>query len=133
MVVFISQTLLGEARLLLGNFQPSTACNYLDKYEIPVAVLTTVIATDLINYANSNITQFRGLKMLSIIGDKVSQSIVDNAKLVFPNAIVLKGYGLTETAGVLTAFSLSDDDLGLLSKNPKSVGRPIAGVTYKVN
>lgn len=130
-MLLISLTLQGSARLLCGRFEPASAWKYLCKYQVPYAFLTTMITVDLVNYVQSIPHEAINLKMLSIIGENISQTVMEKAKQVFPGAIVLRGYGLTETAGILTAFRFPED-LHLLLKNPESVGRPIRGISYKV-
>lgn len=130
-VVFLSRTLLGGARLILTNFEPNDAWNFLYKYEIPYAVLTTLLARDLLNCAQSS-RKPHNLKLLSIMGENVAENVMAKANQMFPGALVFKGYGLTETAGVLTAFRIPED-VALSFKKSESVGRPIAGIAYKVN
>lgn len=49
---------------------------------------------------------------------------------LFPEALVINGYGMTEVGGI-TGFNLQKD-YQLIMKKPGSVGRPIPGLSYKV-
>lgn len=55
-------------------------------------------------------------------------------KECLPEVVTFNGYGQTEAGGCILAFNTnSKEDLRLLAKNPDSVGRPLAGYTYKVD
>lgn len=101
------------------------------KYDVNFALLTTTLTADLVNYAASENPAPVKLKAFYITGEKASLALMEKTKQVFPGAIVGNGYGQTEAGGNLTAFQVPDD-VGLLLRKPESVGRPIAGISYRV-
>lgn len=74
------------------------------------------------------------LKLLVTAGEYLTPDVLVRFRNNFPNTIITQGYGSTESAGVISLFRIADpEDVLLLKNKPASSGRPVAGISYKVN
>lgn len=55
------------------------------------------------------------------------------ARQIFPNTLVVSGYGVTELGGGATGYQLTNPkDIQFMMQKPISTGRPLPGFAYKV-
>lgn len=73
------------------------------------------------------------LKEFIIGGAPISSENLKAIRELLPDTNVFSAFGQTEIAGIGTVFRKSESDyLALLEKKPKSCGKPIPGIWYKV-
>ncbi|KAF5290670.1 hypothetical protein FQR65_LT01960 [Abscondita terminalis] len=72
------------------------------------------------------------LKKIYVGGGPMFNSELKKYREMFPNTIVVSGYGMTEI-GLISYFpSSTEKDLKFINEKPTSIGRVLNGVTYKV-
>lgn len=73
------------------------------------------------------------LKQVTVGGAPVPLELFMEMKKAFPKAQIVQGYGWTEIGGIITFSSPKNPkDLALLKTRPRSCGRPVPGISYKV-
>lgn len=74
------------------------------------------------------------LLCLAIGGGILTEMYLNSLKDYLPGTFVTQIYGQTEVAGIITTFNMfSVQDALLLYRKPRSCGRPIRGISYKVS
>lgn len=137
--MFHSADLLGTAVTLAGGghtylAQPSPAA-IIDALETRKATMTMAPPVLLDGIVRGGLAEGRGLESLRIFicgGAPVSFDLLDAASAQMPSAALVQGYGLTETAPILSFLHLPQARAVGAPETLHSSGRPLAGVEMRL-
>lgn len=74
----------------------------------------------------------RSLNCVIVGGGPPGEEQILKMRKLLPHTVVCNMYGMTELAGLATMFSLQTER-DLIDSKPLSTGRPVPGLSYKVN
>ncbi len=131
-----TSTMSGVKQVMVRRFEPTFVLQCIQTYKATDMSLVPTMANALINAPNLREFDLSSMKRIGIGGAANSPDLVARVEAAFPGAECVSGYGLTETAPVLT-FSREKDPA--LSADPAEhrrraamAGWPVPNVTLRV-
>jgi len=95
----------GTRLVIVEPFRPDRFLKAISKHKITVFHSVPPIITSLLQVPNLERYNLSSLQWIAPMGMSVPVSLIMALESVFSNAYVIQGYGLTETAGMLTALT----------------------------
>jgi fatty-acyl-CoA synthase len=125
---FALQALLGGHSLaLMEGFHPDRMFDVVARTGVNVLALTPSMLQIALDAADLRTWDLSSLLVIGLGGAPVAPDIVRSARKVFGCAVVV-GYGLTETAGGLSATRMEDSE----REQAETVGRAFPGVDVRI-
>jgi fatty-acyl-CoA synthase len=130
-----ASTLLGLKQVMVRRFEPTLVCRLIEEHRATDMCLVPTMANAMINLPNLGEFDLSSLRMVMLGGAAASPELVARAEKAF-GCQVFAGYGLTETAPVLTTSRpkstlppLPDDER---YRRQAMAGWPVPGVEVRV-
>ncbi len=122
---FIPCIRLGGTAILMEELNVNEYLKLIEEEEVnhlagSPAMYRLVLRGDIEKYDLSQV------KVVAFGGAPMSPDLIDKLEEVFPNAILVNGFGLTE--GSVSAIAVGED----IIKNPTSIGKPSRGSEVKI-
>ncbi|XP_050311850.1 uncharacterized protein LOC126747336 isoform X2 [Anthonomus grandis grandis] len=133
-VLYLTSSILhGSARVLSRTFDPEALWLNIDKYKVTNLFLAPIQAYGMIDAGRPENTLTSSLHLTLTGGMQFSLEKLYSLRDLLPGTFVFQIYGCTEISGIGMSFNLNrSKDRLLLNYRPKSVGRPVPGLRYKV-
>lgn len=116
----------GASLVLLPSFDPQAALDAAEQHRITLLVGVPTMFIALQQAAGRREFQWPSLRYGISGGAPMPGGTLRNFEEQFPGAVLLEGYGSTESASVVTASRSAED------RRPGSIGRPIWGIDVRV-
>jgi fatty-acyl-CoA synthase len=129
-------TMFGLKQVMVRRFEPLTVFRLIEQERASTMILVPTMAAALLGCAERATFDLSSLKQIIIGGAAASPELVARLEACFPACSVMAGYGLTETAPVISTarskstISFADDDAR--RKFSSSAGWPVPGVEVRV-
>lgn len=98
-----ASTMLGVRQIMVRRFEPGLVFNLIETYRATDMSLVPTMANALIHTPNAGGCDLSSMRHIMIGGAASSPELMKRLEKVFSNAECFSGYGLTETAPVLTS------------------------------
>jgi fatty-acyl-CoA synthase len=95
--------MIGTKQVMVRRFEPSLVFNLIQQHKATDMCLVPTMANALLNAPDIGQYDLSSLRIVMIGGAAASPELVARLEKVFTNAECIGGYGLTETAPVLTS------------------------------
>ncbi len=106
-----SSTMLGTRQIMVRRFEPGLVFGLIQEHRATDMSLVPTMANALILAPNASAFDLTSMRNIMIGGAAASSELMKRMARVFPGAQCFAGYGLTETAPVLTAARVKDPEL----------------------
>ncbi|XP_065218988.1 uncharacterized protein LOC135844656 [Planococcus citri] len=124
--IFTLQSILSlGTRVLHASTEIEDTCRVIEKYKINRLYLSPVTITLLCKSLAYKKFKLDSVMFVMTTGYKINIKIFEEFKQIIPNAVVLQGYGMSETGRCVTKQTN-------FTKNPNSVGFPSSCVQLKI-
>ena len=125
----------GAASVYLPKFDPGTLLRTIEEFNVSFALLVPTML--MLTLQSGKVSQYdvSSLKQIIYGASPMSADWVKAAFEAFPNVEIAQGYGLTETAPLLTMLDHQSHVEALATGNPtrlSSCGRKLEGVDLKI-
>lgn len=128
-------TMLGLRQVMVRRFDPVSVLGLIQEHRATLMALVPTMANALLNLPNAGGFDVSSMRDIQIGGAAASPELVERVSRMFPNALCIAGYGLTETAPVLCYARPkephADDDPQRFIRQAKT-GWPVVGVSVRV-
>ncbi|HTB14431.1 MAG TPA: long-chain-fatty-acid--CoA ligase [Bryobacteraceae bacterium] len=128
-------TNMGVPQVMVRRFEPTFVFELIQKYKATDMCLVPTMANAMICAPDRNKWDTSSMRRIMIGGAAASPELVERVETAFPTAECIAGYGLTETAPVLTSsrhkvasYPSNEERL----RRQSSAGWPVPGVTVRV-
>lgn len=101
-------------------------------FQINYTFLIPIQINNLLAYPDIAKYDLSSLKYCTVGGTFIGEEKLKAFQKLLPHCFVMNRYGLTETHGGVTMFSIPED-IPLMKKKISSVGKPMQGCSFKVN
>ena len=130
-----ASTLLGVRQVMVRRFDPSRVFALIHEHRATEMAVVPTMANALLNCPTSGDFDLTSMRDIQIGGAAASPELIERMSGLFPNALCVAGYGLTETAPVLCFARpkepVAADDPGRFIRQAKT-GWPVVGATLRV-
>jgi len=127
-----ASTYLGIPQVMVRRFEPAFVYELIQKHKATDMCLVPTMANAMINCADREKWNTSSMRRVMIGGAAASPELVERVEKAFPSAECIAGYGLTETAPVLTSsrhkvpsYATNEERL----RRQAMAGWPLPGVT----
>ncbi|MGH9547725.1 MAG: AMP-binding protein, partial [Terriglobales bacterium] len=97
-----SITMSGARHVMVRRFEPTTVFRLIQEEKATAMTLVPTMANALLNCSDRGSFDLSSMKMINTGGAASSPELIARLEQAFPSAVVCSGYGLTETAPVIT-------------------------------
>ncbi|KAL3275016.1 hypothetical protein HHI36_019788 [Cryptolaemus montrouzieri] len=123
----------GAPRVLMEDFEIEKVWRAIHKYQIVVIFASIYQISYFAKYPKPDDVDISSLKVFLSSGSALPAEVLSSLYKLYPSAITVQGYGLTEICGVALIFDLQNPThFEWQRKKPKSCGTPIPGIWYKI-
>src|SRR6476469_7787240 len=98
-----SITMSGAQHVMVRRFEPTAVFRLIQEEKATAMTLVPTMANALLNCSELGKFDLSSMKMINTGGAASSPELIARLEQAFPSAVVCSGYGLTETAPVITA------------------------------
>ena len=98
-----SSTMLGIPQVMVRRFEPTFVFRLIEEHKATDMCLVPTMANALINAPDIGTFNLSSMRRVMIGGAAASPELVERIENAFPGAEAMAGYGLTETAPLLTS------------------------------
>jgi fatty-acyl-CoA synthase len=130
-----ASTMLGTKQVMIRRFDPATVCRLIQEHGATDMCLVPTMANALLNYPDLAAYRLSSLRNIVLGGAASSPELIERMEQAF-HCDVFAGYGLTETAPLLTTAGpkpgltyASDDDR---HRRRAMAGWPVIGIEVRV-
>jgi len=109
-----------------SNTNPMNAMKMVQEYQPTILPLVPALAVGMVRLGKAMKKQYPSVRLITNTGGHLPGHIIDDLKIVFPEARIMPMYGLTESKRVM--FNAPED----AQKYPESCGKPMPGIDAKV-
>ena len=131
-----SSTMHGTKQVMVRRFEPTFVLDCIQRHRATDMSLVPTMAHALLNAPNLKDFDVSSMKHIMIGGAASTPELVKRLETAFPNAEAGSGYGLTETAPVLTSARKKDPALDAdpaeHRRRAASAGWPVPNVSVRV-
>jgi fatty-acyl-CoA synthase len=131
-----SSTMLGTKQVMVRRFEPMLVFELIQQHRATDMSLVPTMANALLNCPNIEDYDLSSMRHVMIGGAASSPELVARVEAAFPGAECMSGYGLTETAPVLTSARKKDPALEADPEEHRrraaTAGWPVPNVTLRV-
>ena len=127
--------LSGAAHVYLPRFEPELLLQTIEKFRVTFALLVPTIIMIILESGLVEKYDLSSLKQLIYGASSMPAKWIKKTIETFPNVEIAQGYGLTETAPLLSMLDHKSQVRALNSKDQKhlkSCGQPLEGVDIKI-
>jgi fatty-acyl-CoA synthase len=128
-------TYMGIPQVMVRRFEPLFVLELIQKYKATDMCLVPTMANAMINCPERENWNTSSLRRIMMGGAAASPELVERVERAFPSAECISGYGLTETAPVLTSsrhkvpsYPTNEERM----RRQSMAGWPVPGVTVRV-
>ncbi len=120
----------GSTVVVMAEFDPAVLAKLIPRHGVTVLLLVPAAILTLVQHPTSGAADFRSVRRLIYGASPIAAALVEQARVMFPNAGLWHLYGLTEAAGGGTILSPEDHDpaRGKL----RSCGKPYPGFDLQI-
>ena len=130
-----ASTMLGVKQVMVRRFDPIQVLALIQEHRATEMALVPTMANALLNVPNARDFDLSSVRDIQIGGAASSPELMERLSRMFPNALCVAGYGLTETCPVLCFARpkdpVADDDPQRFIRQAKT-GWPVVGVELRV-
>ncbi|XP_010529378.1 PREDICTED: LOW QUALITY PROTEIN: 4-coumarate--CoA ligase-like 7 [Tarenaya hassleriana] len=126
-VITYSQLRKGNAVISMAKFELEALLKNIEKYQVTNLWVVPPVLLALSKYSATKIYDLSSLNYIGSGAAPLSKELMDECGKNFPNVMLLQGYGMTETCGII---SMEDPRLG--KRNTGSVGMLVSGVEAQI-
>ena len=130
-----ASTNMGIPQVMVRRFEPAFVLDLIQEYKATDMCLVPTMANAMINAPDRGKWDTSSMRRIMIGGAAASPELVERVEKAFPTAECIAGYGLTETAPVLTSsrhkvpsYPSNEERL----RRQAMAGWPVPGVTVRV-
>jgi surfactin family lipopeptide synthetase A len=107
---------------------PEKLTGYLSEYEITTVFLSTGLFVRMVEAdLQCNLNMFRGMKTIIVGGDRLPPRTANSCIALYPDLVLLNGYGPTENTTFTTVFRVAKECL-----HDVPIGSPISNTTVHI-
>jgi long-chain acyl-CoA synthetase len=126
MATLLATPVSGGTTVILPMFDPGSAIDLLEKHRITATTMVPTMIAMMLNHPDFKPERIRAIKKLIYGASPMPTALLDRLLAMLPDIEIHQGYGMTESASVLTWLGAQEhrekgDAL-------RSVGRPVPGV-----
>jgi acyl-CoA synthetase (AMP-forming)/AMP-acid ligase II len=121
---------VGGASVFMPLFDPAQAMELIERHAVTSTVMVPTMIGMLLNHPEFDASRLTSLRMLTYGASPMPAALLDRILEFFPDIDIYQGYGMTESAAVLT--SLSPDDHRKGGARLRSAGRALPGVVLSI-
>jgi fatty-acyl-CoA synthase len=128
-------TMNGITQVMVRRFEPTFVFRLIQEHKATDMCLVPTMANALINAPDRADWNLSSMRRVMIGGAASSPELAERVEKAFPGSECIAGYGLTETAPVLSSSRTKGLDYGSDAERLRrqaSAGWPVAGVTVRV-
>ncbi len=128
-------TMLGIKQVLMRGFDPATTFALIEKHGVTHLGLVPVMAHMLLQFPTAEAYRRESVLDIAVGGAPCTPQLFERLERLFPNARVVTGYGMTETAPFLCfppPKKTAEEEAGPRRKRQASIGWPAMGAQVKV-
>lgn len=128
-------TLLGAAHVYLPQFSPGAMLSAVARHRVSFAFMAPTMIVMSLQDPDFDSFDLSSLRRIFYGSSPMAVEWIRRAMERFPNAEIQQGYGLTETAPILTTLDAGEHREALASGETarlKSAGRPVTGVDMRI-
>jgi len=125
----------GAANVYLPRFEPELLLQTIEDYRVTFVLMVPTIIMRVLESGLVNKYDLSSLKQIIYGASPMSAAWIKKTFETFPGVEIAQGYGLTETAPLLTMLDHQSHITALKSENHKhlaSCGRPLIGIDIKI-
>lgn len=131
-----ASTMQGLKQVMVRRFEPTFVFQCIQQHRATDMCVVPTMANALLNAPDLKDYDLSSLRTVMVGGAAASPELVDRIEKAFPSAECIAGYGLTETAPVLTSArkksTVKPVDTAERLRRQAMAGWPVTGVTVRV-
>lgn len=120
----------GHLSVILPAFEPGAVLEAIEHYRVTGTGMVPTMIAMLLEHPEFRPERLVSLRRLVYGASPASRSVVDRLVEVLPALELIQGYGMTESASVITALTPADHRIG--GNLLRSAGRPLPGVVVSI-
>ncbi len=120
----------GGASVFLPLFDPAKAMALCELHKVTATVMVPTMIAMMLNHPEFRAERLASLQMLTYGASPMPGALLDRLLTLFPSIDIYQGYGMTESAAVLTALGPDEHRAG--GERLRSAGRAVVGVVLSI-
>lgn len=130
-MVSVLTAVLGSGTLVtLPAFSPGDAMRLIEEHQVTITTMVPTMIGMMLQHPEFRPERLRSLRILSYGASPMPEAILCRLIDYFPTMGLQQGYGMTESASVLTLLSVDDHEQG--GERLRSAGRAVPGVELSI-
>ncbi|HYL52820.1 MAG TPA: long-chain-fatty-acid--CoA ligase [Acidimicrobiia bacterium] len=121
---------VGGGSVFLPLFDPAQVMALVEQHKITNTVMVPTMIGMLLNHPEFDARRLASLKTLTYGASPMPGALLEQLVSLFPDMDIYQGYGMTESAAVLTALGPEEHRAG--GPRLRSAGRPLQGVVLSI-
>jgi acyl-CoA synthetase (AMP-forming)/AMP-acid ligase II len=130
MVSVLTGMLAGGTLVTLPTFSPADALRTIEENEVTITMMVPTMIGMMFQHPEFRPERLRSLRLLSYGASPMPEAILGKLFDYFPTMGIQQGYGMTESASVLTLLTTEDHEQG--GPRLRSAGRAVPGVELSI-
>jgi acyl-CoA synthetase (AMP-forming)/AMP-acid ligase II len=126
MVSILSGVLGGSTIITMPMFSPDGAMRIIEEHQVTITTMVPTMIGMMFQHPEFRPERLRSLRVLSYGASPMPEAILKRLLEYFPLLGIQQGYGMTESASVLTLLTVDDHKQG--GERLRSAGRAVPGV-----
>lgn len=121
---------VGGTTVIVPGFEPELVLSEIERNQVTSTLMVPTMIGMMVNYEGFAPERLASLRQLTYGASPMPAVLLDKLLVMMPELDLYQGYGMTESAAVVT--SLAPDDHRAGGKRIRSVGQPVAGVEVSI-
>ncbi len=121
---------MGGGSVFLSLFDPAKAMALVEQHNVTTTVMVPTMIGMLVNHPEFKAERLASLTTLTYGASPMPSALLEKLLSLFPDIDIYQGYGMTESAAVLTCLGPDEHRAG--GPRLRSAGRPLQGVVVSI-
>lgn len=130
MVTVLNGVLGGGTLVTMPMFNPGDVVRLIEENKVTITTMVPTMIGMMLQHPEFRPERLRSVRILSYGASPMPEAILGRLMEYFPTMGLQQGYGMTESASVLTILSVDDHKQG--GKRLRSAGRAVPGVELSI-
>jgi long-chain acyl-CoA synthetase len=130
MVSVLAITTNGSTQVMVPMFEPAAVIDLIEKYKITQTTMVPTMIAMMMGHPSFAPERIQSIESLTYGASPMPPDLLEKLNKALPEMKLSQGYGMTESASIVTFLTWEDHDKG--GPRLKSVGRPVPGVVLSI-